>query len=254
VFGGVEVGVQSYTFRAFAMERMIAVLQELGLTSLELWSGHLDPLKAGESDFKAVRAQLDRAGIAVNAYCANFPTDASDDLLQRAFRGARLLGARVMTSSFEKPLLPRVDQWCRRHRMRLGIHNHWLGDSWFTGDKALNFEGPADFLEALEGRSDYLGINLDIGHFSAAGHDPLAFFREHHGRIFSLHVKDRAADAQHSYTRFGQGATPIADVLRLARSVRFPYAANIEWELDEQDPTAGVRDSLDYMKRVLTAG
>jgi sugar phosphate isomerase/epimerase len=254
VFGGVEVGVQSYTFRAFTMDRMIATLRDLGLTSLELWNGHLDPTKAGEAEFKAVRGQLDRAGIAVNAYCANFPTDATDDHLERAFRGARLLGARVMTSSFEKPLLARVDERCRRHRMRLGIHNHWLGDTWFQGDRALNFEGPADFLDALKGRSEYLGINLDIGHFSAAGHDPAAFFREHHGRIFSLHVKDRGADAQHSYTRFGQGATPIAEVLKRARAVRFPYAANIEWELDEQDPTAGVRDSLDYMKRVLTAG
>lgn len=253
VFGGVEVGVQSYTFRAFTIDRMIATLRELGLASLELWNGHLDPAKASPAEFKAVRGQLDRAGIAVSAYCANFPTDATDDHLERAFRGARLLGARVMTSSFEKPLLARVDERCRRHRMRLGIHNHWLGDSWFKGDKAINFEGPADFLDALKGRSPYLGINLDIGHFSAAGHDAAAFFREHHGRVFSLHVKDRGADAGHSYTRFGQGATPIAEVLKLARAVRFPYAANIEWELDEQDPTAGVRDSLDYMKRVLTA-
>jgi sugar phosphate isomerase/epimerase len=253
VFGGVEVGVQSYTFRAFDMDRMIAALQSLGLTSLELWNGHLDPLKASEGDFKAVRAKLDRAGIAVNAYCANFPTDASDEHLDRAFRGAGLLGARVMTSSTEKPLLPRLDRWCRRYRMRLGLHNHWLGDSWFKGDKALNFESPADFVDALKGRSQYLAINLDIGHFSAAGHDPVAFFRQHHRRIVSLHVKDRDRDAQHTYRRFGEGATPIEGVLRLARAVHFPYAANIEYEMDEKDPTEGVRDSLAYVKRVLTA-
>jgi sugar phosphate isomerase/epimerase len=253
VFGGVEVGVQSYTFRAFTIERMIAAMTSVGLTSLELWNGHLDPLKASEDDFKAVRRQLDAAGIRVNAYCANFPTDATDEHLERAFRGARLLGTRVMTSSCEKPLLPRLDEWCRRHQVRLGLHNHWLGDSWFKGDKALNFEGPADFLDALKGRSDRLAINLDIGHFSAAGHDPVEFFRRHHRRIVSLHVKDRDRDPEHTYRRFGQGATPIDDVLKLAREVRFPHGANIEYEMDEQDPTEGVRDSLAYVRRALTA-
>jgi hypothetical protein len=40
--------------------------------------------------------------------------------------------------------------------------------------------------------------------------------------------------------------------LKLARQVKFPYAANIEYEMDEKDPTEGVRRSFDYIKRVLT--
>ena len=251
-FGGVEVGVQSYTFRAFTIPRMIAAMKSVGIGSVELWNGHLEPLKTSEAEFRAVRRQFDDAGLRVNAYCANFPADASDEHLDRAFQGARGLGTSVMTSSCEKPLLPRLDRWCERYGVRLGLHNHWLGDSWFKGDKALNFEGPADFLDTLKDRSPRLGINLDIGHFSAAGHDPVAFFREHHARIYNLHVKDRDRDAAHAYRRFGEGATPIEAVLKLAREVRFGYAANIEWELDEQDPTAGVRDSFAYMKRVLT--
>ena len=41
--------------------------------------------------------------------------------------------------------------------------------------------------------------------------------------------------------------------LRLAREVKFPYAANIEYEMDEKDPTAGVRRSFEYIKKALTA-
>ena len=91
-----------------------------------------------------------------------------DDHLERAFRGAGLLGTDVMTSSLEKPILDRVDERCRRYKVRLGLHNHYLGDAWFKGDKKANFEGPDDFLEALKGRSEYLSINLDVGHFWAA--------------------------------------------------------------------------------------
>ena len=253
VFGGIPVGVQSYTFRAFDIDRMIAAMTSIGISSVELWNGHLEPLKTTEAGFKAVRRKLDDAGITVSAYCANFPKDATDEHLDRAFRGAGLLGTHVMTSSVEQPVIPRLDQWCRKYKVRLGLHNHWLGDTWFKGDKSINFEGPADFAKALQGRSEFLGINLDIGHFSAAGHDPVAYFREHHGRIFSLHVKDRDKDAAHAMRPFGEGATPIKDVLLLARELKFPYAANIEWELDEKDPTEGVRRSFAYMRKVLLA-
>jgi sugar phosphate isomerase/epimerase len=252
VFGGVAVGVQSYTFRKFDIDRMIAAMQSVGLTGLELWNGHLDPLKASDDEFKAVRRKLDAAGITVNAYCANFPTTAPDEHLERAFRGAALLGTKLMTSSVEKPIVPRLDEWCRKHKIRLGLHNHYLGDAWFKGDKSINFETPDDFLEALKGRSEYLSINLDIGHFTASGFDSVAFFREHHPRIVSLHIKDRDQDAARTYRRFGEGKAPIVEVLRLAKKVGFKHAANIEYEMDEQDPTEGVRHSFEYMKKALS--
>lgn len=251
VFGGIRVGVQSYTFRAFDIDRMIAAMTSIGLSSVELWDGHLDPMKTTEAGFKAARRKLNEAGITVNAYCANFNSDVTDEHLDRAFRGAGLLGTSVMTTSTEQPVIPKLDALCRKHRIRMGLHNHWLGDEWFKGDKSINFEGPADWARALDGRSEYLGINLDIGHFSASGHDPVDYFRKHHARIYSLHIKDRDKDAAHTYRKFGEGATPIAEVLRLARQLKFRYAANIEYELDEQDPTEGVRHSFEYVKRIL---
>jgi sugar phosphate isomerase/epimerase len=251
VVGGLQVGVQSYTFRAFSLERMIDAMRSLGLSSVELWTGHLDPARHDEAAFRAARGKLDAAGIAVSAYCVNFKPDATPELLDKAFRGASLLGTSLMTTSTEKSVVPRIDEWCRKYGVTIGLHNHWLGDSWFKGDKQQNFESPSDLTQALEGRSERIAINLDIGHFSAAGYDAVAFFRQHQRRIVSLHVKDRDRDAEHTYRRFGQGATPIVEVLKLAREVGFRYAVNIEWEIDEQDPTVGVADSFDYIKRVL---
>ncbi|HET9317271.1 MAG TPA: TIM barrel protein, partial [Vicinamibacteria bacterium] len=231
IVGGLQIGVQSFTYRKLSLDRMIESMRSVGLSSVELWTGHLDPARHDEADFKAARGKLDAAGITVNAYCVNFPTDVTAELLDKAFKGAGLLGTKLMTTSTEKSVVPRLDEWCRKYDVTIGLHNHWLGDSWFEGDPKQNFEGPADYAEAFQGRSPRIAINLDIGHFSAAGHDPVAFFREHHARIVSLHVKDRDKDKEHTYRRFGEGATPIVDVLKLARRLKYRYPANLEYEM-----------------------
>lgn len=252
VFGGIEVGVQSYTFRRFSVEKMIEAMQSAGLSSIELWDGHLNPKKASEADFKAMKKRFDDAGIRVNAYCVNFPVDADNDHLDRGFNGALLLGTNVMTASVKKPIVPKLDQWCQKYKIKLGLHNHWFGESWFKGDRTQEFETPQDFLDAIKSSSQYLSINLDIGHFYAAGYDPVSFIREHHKRIVSLHIKDRDRDDAHTQRRFGQGATPITETMKLLKKIKFAYAANIEYEPEQENPTEAVRECVAYLKRALS--
>lgn len=252
VFGGIEVGVQSYTFRTFSVDKMIEAMVSIGLSSIELWDGHLNPMKASDADFKAARKKFDDAGISVNAYCVNFPVTATDEHLDRGFNGALLLGTKVMTASVKKPIVPRLDQWCQKYKIKLGLHNHWFGYAGFKGDRTQEFETPDDFANALKGASQYLSINLDIGHFYAAGFDPVSYIREHHKRIVSLHIKDRDKDADHTQRRFGEAATPIAETMKLLKKIKFKYAANIEYEPELANPIEGTRTAFEYLKRSLT--
>jgi sugar phosphate isomerase/epimerase len=247
---GIEIGVQSYTYRKFDIDRMIASMRSLGLGSVELWDGHLDPAKTTDADFRAVRKKFDGAGIKISAYCVNFRPASTDELIDKSFRGAGLLGTNVMTASVQKPIVPRLDAYCVKHKVYLGLHNHWYGPS-FKGDLSQEFDGPEDFEEALKGRSPYMSINLDVGHFSASGHDPVAYIREHHDRIVSLHIKDRDKDPERTNRRFGQGATPLREVARVLKEVHYKYAANLEFEIEENDPTEGVRDAFEYFKKAL---
>ncbi|MEK6405789.1 MAG: sugar phosphate isomerase/epimerase [Acidobacteriota bacterium] len=252
IFGGIQVGVQSYTFRTFSVDKMIEAMVSIGLSSIELWGGHLDPMKASEADFKATKKKFDDAGISVNAYCVNFPLTATDEHLDRGFNGALLLGTKVMTASVKKPIVPRLSQWCQKYKIKLGLHNHWFGEKWFKGDRSQEFETPDDFVNALKGASDYLSINLDVGHFYAAGFDPVSFIREHHARIVSLHIKDRDKDADHTQRRFGEGAVPIVETMQLIKKIKFKYAANIEYELEPANPIEGTRTGFEYLKRSLS--
>ena len=85
----------------------------------------------------------------------------------------------------------------------------------------------------------------------AAGLDPVAYFKANHARVVSIHVKDRGADPKHSDNPFGKGATPITSFCRALKDSKFAYAANIEYEIDENDPTMGVKDSFEYVKKAL---
>lgn len=251
VVSGIEIGVQSFTFRKFTIDQMIAAMQSVGLSSVELWMGHLDPMKTSEAEFKAVHKKFADAGIHVSAYCVNFPVDASNEHLDRGYNGALLLGTHVMTASVQKSLVPRLDEWSRKYKIKMGLHNHCLSDEWYKGDRTQDFETPDDFLTLFKSTSNYMNANLDVGHFAAAGYDPVAFLRQHHDRIVSLHVKDRDKDAKHTDRRFGQGATPVAEVMKLLKEIKFKYAANLEYELEAENPTAGLRDSFEYVKRAL---
>jgi sugar phosphate isomerase/epimerase len=101
----------------------------------------------------------------------------------------------------------------------------------------------------------YLGANLDIGHYTSANGDPVAFIKAHHARITNLHVKDRKRD-HGTNTVWGQGDTPIKDVLQLLKKEKWDIPANIEYEYGPAGETADhvieeMKKCLQYAKEAL---
>ena len=99
----------------------------------------------------------------------------------------------------------------------------------------------------------YNGINLDIGHFTASNYDAVAFIKQHHDKITNLHLKDRKRD-HGANVPWGQGDTPIKDVLLLLKQGTYGFPANIELEYPiPQDSTvaAEMKKCLAYCKGVL---
>ena len=252
---GVRVGTQSYSFRDRGLNEAIAGIKAAGLSYCELWSGHVEgrgaiPVPAGgnrreatrqwrmaESTrelFRGIRRQFDEAGITLTSYDVPFNDSFTDEEIAGTFELAKALGVGVVTSSAQVSVAGRLEPHAAKAGMKVGFHNH--------SQVAPNeFATPNDFATALKDRP-HLAITLDIGHFTAANFDALAFLDEHHDRIVSMHIKDRKRD-QGPHTPFGEGDAPVAEVLRRLRDRRWDIPAHIEFEYRG--------DTVEEMKRLL---
>jgi sugar phosphate isomerase/epimerase len=221
------------------MGRTAAQLETDDRTRAELsaWREKIDAAR-----FAEVTALFGRAGIVVRVLCHNFDVRASDQRIDYAFRMAKGLGVSAMSTTTRVSVAPRLAPFADRYRITVGFHNH----DW--ADRPDEFATPESFDKALA-LSRYHGVNLDIGHFVAAGYDPVAYITSHHDRITNLHIKDRKSN-HGAVVPFGQGAVPIAGVLQLLKKNAWKIPASIEFEYDG-DPLVEVPKCLEFCQKAL---
>jgi sugar phosphate isomerase/epimerase len=250
---GVQIGAQTYSFRALPrpadgnmVPAVIAALSEVGLNDCELWAPQVEPVFAAGrgasadaqkaareslrkwrvetpmSHFQGVRKQFNAAGISIFAYNYSFRDDFTDEEIDRGFEITKALGAGVITASTTLPVAARVVPFAEKHKMIVAMHGH-------SNTKDPNeFATPESFAKAAQ-LSKLFKVNLDIGHFTAANYDPVAYMKEHHASITNIHLKDRKKN-QGDNTPWGEGDTPIREVLQLLKKQRWPIHAHIEYE------------------------
>jgi sugar phosphate isomerase/epimerase len=247
--------VQSYSFRDRSLDDAIKGMVEVGLGECELYEGHVEPKLSRDElrqwrttvsmdHFHGVRKKFDDTGIQLYAYNYSFRDNFTDEEIARGFEMAQALGVSIITASSTLSVVDRVDREAQKARIKVGFHGH-------SDVKHPNeFSTPDSFEKAMAGRSPYINVNLDIGHFFAAGFDPVDFITRHHERIVTLHLKDRKKD-NGANMPFGQGDTPIKPVLQLLEKNKFDIPANIEYEYKGADTVAEVKKCFEYCKQAL---
>jgi len=253
---GVQIGAQSYSFRDRSLDEAIQGMVEVGLSECELWQGHVEPkgsggraalrewrLSAPMDLFKEVRKKFNDAGIQLYAYNYSFRDDFTDAEIERGFVMAHALGVTRLTASSTVPCAKRVDPFAAKHKVYVGMHGH---DSTKPGE----FATPQSFEEAMAGSSKYIAINLDIGHFTAAGFDAVEYLKKQHEHIVTLHIKDRKKN-HGANLPLGEGDTPIKEVLLTLKEHRWAIPANIEYEYKGADTLVEVKKCYEYCKAAL---
>jgi sugar phosphate isomerase/epimerase len=282
---GVQIGPITYSFRSMSAADIIKAYVDIGLGEMELMSNHAEQLAgapagrgggggrrgaltpeqqaerdaaakalrdwrmaATEATFKPVRKKIEAAGIDLKLVCYNMNVRTTqDDEIEYAFMMAKALGVDAISTSTQVSMAKRLAPFADKHKMMVGFHGH---ANTTNPDEVAT---PESFV-AVMAASKYLGANLDVGHYTEAGYDPVAFLQQHHGRITNLHLKDmKKASNGGGYTPFGQGDAPLKEVLKLVQKNKWDIPVNIEFEYPG-DPLVEVPKCLAYVKDALSHG
>jgi sugar phosphate isomerase/epimerase len=275
---GVRIGAITYSFRTMSnVDDMVRTMAEIGLGEVELMSNDAESaagapsgrggggrggrgaapspealaarealtkwrLAAVKETFRPVRQKFEAAGIAVSVLCYNMGGTITDDEIEYAFVMAESLGVTAISTSTQVSMAKRIAPFADKHKLRVGFHNH-------SNVTNPNEVATPESFATIMAASPYLGVNLDIGHFTAANFDALAYLDANHSRITNLHLKDRGRD-QGENVPWGEGATPIRDVLRRLRDKKYDILADIEFEY-RGDPAVEVRKCFEFCKTAL---
>jgi len=265
-FSGVQVGVITYSYRTMPgqLEQVLDHIVKSGISATELMGDPVEAYLGKPADpkqvaawrasvpiegFKKVKKMFNDAGVSIYAFKPNaLGPDNTDEEVEYALKAAKALGAKSVTVELPKDpkQSERLGKLAAKHKIYVSYHNHLQGNdqAWVT---------------ALA-QSPYNAINLDCGHYIAAGGNNtreslLAFIKANHKRITSMHLKDRKnKENGGANLPWGQGDTPIDEILNLLKSMRYPIPVSAELEYPippASDAVKEVQKCVEYAEQVL---
>jgi sugar phosphate isomerase/epimerase len=284
--GGIQLGCTTYSYRSMSMKQddIIDYLLLAGINSIELRSvaeetlglppNAARPPRGAElseketADFaraadaareaqrkwrlslpmqkyRDMRNKFNSAGIDV--HISKFaPTSWSDEEIDYAFRAAQVLGSKGISDEIGDESALRLGKFAEKHSSLAILHNHAQ-----PAQPGFSFD---DFLD----KSPANTLNFDAGHYyGATGLHPNEIIEKYHTRMTSIHIKDKTgpnSTPANTNRAFGEGETPIADILLLLKEKSWPIHVDIELEYpvpDNSNAAKEVARSIEYMRNIL---
>lgn len=247
VINGVQIGVITYSFRSLpsTAQDLLKYCLECNINAIELMGDAAEafagkPARNSGEDaptyfkriadwrasvsmdkFKELRKLYNEAGITIYAWKPNaLGAKNTDAEIDYAFNAGKALGVTHVTVELptDDNQTKRLGDIAAKHKIYVGYHAHTQATPTLW-DTALS-------------QSEYNAINLDIGHYtSGTSSSPIPFIEKNYARIKSMHLKDRKYHDGPNQP-WGQGDTPIAEVLQLIKKNKYKFPATIEFEYD----------------------
>jgi hypothetical protein len=281
---GVYVGIQTYSLRGLRWDAVIPAMKQVGIGEAEIFSTQVEPLAADVPDlakwrasdaaityFTDVRKKFNDAGIAIYGYNGRFgtfaggrgrggargaggpgagaagagapaaappaapatpppaPPPVTDAEIERQFEIAKALGAKTFNGGVQPAIADRVGKVAERYKMVVGI--------------------TAQTPETLA-LSPYFKYDIDIGNYTAAGHDALQFVTDNYDKITDIHLKDCKLNGPS--VPFGTGDSHMKEILQLMKKRKSQIRANIDCDYPGTGTSVEeVQKCFDYVKQCL---
>lgn len=200
---------------------------------------------ASMEPYRKFRKMYEDAGVKIFAFKLPPTLEMSDGEYAYIWNVAETLGADHITMELptSDELLKRVADYAAKRKLRIAFHTHGQG-------------GSSGFDRALAA-SPYTALNFDVGHyFGVNGESPVPIVEKYHARIASLHLKDRQSPQNGGRNMpWGQGDTPLKEVLQLMKRNKYTFPASIEYEYNTpegSDVLTEIKKCVAYCRAALT--
>ena len=264
VFNGVRIGCITYSYRGginSAEDTLKALLQD-GLSEVELMGGPIEayaglgggargrkgaPAKPTDARRQAqlakcreLRKMYNDAG--VNIHIEKIGFGQSDEEIDFNFQVAKALGCVAITTERSEQLAKKLAPFAEKHKIWVAFHNH------------TNNYPVMSKTDPILSYGQYIGFNFDVGHYFAGtkGLSPIPVIEKYHDRILSLHLKDRTKNGGN--LPWGQGQTPIKEILQLMKKEQWTFPGDVELEYPippGSNAVAEVAKCVQYCKEAL---
>ena len=259
VINGVQIGVITYSFRSMpgTAENLLQYCLQCNINAIELMGDAAEAFagkptrNSGEDGtayfkrvadwrasvsmdkFKELRKLFNEAGIKIYAWKPNaLGAKNTDAEIDYAFNAGKALGVTHVTVELptDDNQTKRLGDIAAKHKIYVGYHAHT--------------QATPTVWDTSESQSQYNAINQDIGHYTAGtSSSPVPFIEKNHARIMSMHMKDRKFHDGPNQP-WGQGDTPIAEVLQLIKKNKYKFPATIELEYNIPTDSDAVKEVI----------
>jgi sugar phosphate isomerase/epimerase len=197
------------------------------------------------SKFTDLKKKFDAAGIKVPIIKFS-PSRWSDDEIDYAFKAAKALGCKGVTDEIGEEAVKKLAPFAEKHGLYAIFHNH------------MQFATPGFSYDPFLAVSKSVMMNFDAGHFfGSTGIHPNTIIEKYHDRIVSIHIKDKTGPnttPPNMNQVWGQGETPLKDILLLLKEKKWAIPLDIELEYEIKPWSNAVKETglcVQYARNLL---
>jgi sugar phosphate isomerase/epimerase len=252
--GDFFAGSQAWTFHEFTAFEAIEKTAAAGGKTIELYPDQkFSPAEPAlklnhylsDENIAKLKAELDKYGIRAVSYGVVVGTNEAD--WRQIFEFAKKMNFYGITTDTTDAIkdLDLIEKLVREFDLHVGIHDHPKQPR----DPNYRNWDPNFVYAQVKDRDPRIGACADTGHWQTLNMDPLECIKIMHGRIISLHLKDRTQPGPEGHdTVYGTGTGKIAAILQELKDEGFKGHVDVEFEYDEMNNQDEVKRCLDFVR------
>jgi sugar phosphate isomerase/epimerase len=234
-YGGLPMGIQSYTLRSMAFDKALeTIASDLKLTYVEIFPGHHPGLTPPQ-----VKEKLDAKGLRASAYGV-VPFKKDIEANRRYFVIGKALGIKSLSCDPDPDSFDSLDKLVEEYQIAAAIHPHGPGHRWAML-KTVH--------DAVKDHHKLIGLCNDTGHLIRADQDPVEACQMFHDRMYGVHFKDfkKLDNGKWEDCVLGDGKLDVEALTKTLIQMKFNGALSLEYE--GGDPVTASKKCLDRVKQ-----